>query len=335
MIRTMRTMRMKARDFATGVFNTTSITSSNLEGDDAQPLAFYWHLLERWWRIIAVCTVAAPLITAVVCLMIPRSYRAEADIKPLPSQNNANEGSNILQQLYGGLGQTAADQSKEYIATMSSFSFTRLVLRHDPVAYSMLFSKADAARYTAHPTIDSDWRAHLAITRNFSCYFDQTAGLLRLRYVAHNPKNAQRMLSILLADLIASVRERDIAGYAAQIKSLETRANQTSDGFLRADLYEIIAKRIEQLSTADASALVAFRMIEAPFVPPEVYQPRPLLYAAASAAIVPIVMFGMLVLLERSRAFIHEQTSSREVSHSNGLDKSASALAASRSPDTA
>ena len=312
---------------------------TQVESDNAQPLAFYWHLLEEWWRVIVVCTVAAPIITALVCLLIPKSYRAEADIKPLPSQNTANEGNNILQQLYGGMGQTAADQSKEYIATMSSFSFTRLVLRHDPIAYAMLFSKADAARFASHPTIDSDWRAHLAIERNFSCYFDQTAGLLRLRYVAHNPRNAQRMLSILLSDLIASVRERDIAGYSAQIKSLEARANQTSDQFLRADLYEIIAKRIEQLSTADASALVAFRMIEAPFVPPQVYEPQLLRYAAASFAIVPIVMFAMLVILERSREFIREHSTVDEASHSNGLDKSRSALTAPafvrRPPDSA
>jgi Chain length determinant protein len=295
------------------------------QSSDDERMAFYWRMLRRWWLTIVMCTFIAPVITAVVsAMLITRAYRAQADIKPVPNQNNLNE-MNVLQHLSGGLGQNTAEQAKEYIAIMQSFAFAKWVMRHDPIVASMLFSGAETARLKTRPQADSDWMAYGKISRALTCYYDSTAGLLRLRYVANDRDTAQGMLTILLDDLIADVRDRDIAGYSAQIKSLEAQADRTSDQFLREDLYGIIAKRIEQLSTADASALVAFRIIETPYVPPKAYKPQPLLYAAATAAAMPLVLFALIVFVERARAFIRDQSEAQSVIP-NGLDHSDSAL---------
>jgi uncharacterized protein involved in exopolysaccharide biosynthesis len=290
-------------------------------------LAFYWRVLQRWWWTILVCTLIAPVITAVVsATLVTRSYRAEAAIKPLPSQNSLSERT-VFQNLSSALGQNVAEQAKEYVSILQSFTFAKWVVRHDPVVYSMLFSRAEGARLQSRPTAEAEWKAYKRISRNLTCYYDNTGGLLRLRYVADDRETAEKVLTILVNDLIADVRDRDIASYSAQIKSLEAHANRTSDELLRADLYEIIARRMEQLSTAEASALTAFRTIEAPYVPREPYKPRPLLYAAATAATMPIVLFTLIVMLERSRAFIREQSVERTLL-SNGLDQTDSALKA-------
>jgi len=291
-------------------------------------LAFYWRVLQRWWRTILVCSLIAPVITALVsATLVPRSYRAEAAIKPLPTQNNLSEIT-MFEHLSSALGQNVADQAKEYVSILQSFTFAKWVVRHDPVVYSMLFSPAQAARLQSRPTAEAEWKAYKRVSRNLTCYYDNTGGLLRLRYVADDREIAEKMLAILVNDLIADVRDRDIATYTAQIKSLQEHANRTSDELLRADLYEIIGKRMEQLSTAEASALTAFRTIEAPYVPRDPYKPRPLLYAAATAATTPLVLFTLIVLLERSRAFIREQ-SAEQTLLSNGFDQTDSALKAS------
>jgi hypothetical protein len=300
-------------------------TSINSTGNRAQYSAFYWQVALRWWRTIAVYTLIAPVITAVAsATLMTRAYRAQADIKPVPNQNNLNDLS-AIQHLASGFAQNTAEQAKEYIAIMQSFAFAKWVMRHDPAVSSMLFSAAEATRLKSRPAADSEWMAYNKIARNLTCYYDSSAGLLRLRYVANDRQIAVQMLTILLNDLIADVRDRDIAGYAAQIKSLQAQADRSSDQLLREDLYGIIAKRIEQLSTADASALVAFRIIETPYVPPKAYKPQPLVYAAATAAATPLALFALIVLMERSRVFIREQ-SGEQIVMTNGLDRSRSAL---------
>jgi hypothetical protein len=293
-------------------------------------LAFYWWVAQRWWRTILIYTLIAPVITAIAsATLITRAYRAQADIKPAPNQNGLNDAG-TLQHLVGAFGQNTAEQAKEYIAIMQSFAFSKWVMRRDPVVASMLFSAREAARLKSHSKADSEWMAYRKISHSLTCYYDSSAGLLRLRYVAADPKTAEQMLTILLNDLIADVRDRDIAGYSAQIKSLQAQADRSSDQLLREDLYGIIAKRIEQLSTADASALVAFRIIETPYVLPKAYKPQPLLYAAATAAAMPLLLFAMIVLVERSRAFIFEQSEVPSVV-TNGLDRSDSVLIATGS----
>lgn len=282
-------------------------------------VAFYWRLLQQWWPTILACTLIAPVLTAVVsATLVPWSYCAEAAIKPLPTQDNLSQMT-IFQRLPGALGQGGAEQAKEYVSILQSFTFTKWVVRHDPVVYSMLFSPAENVPLQSGPKAEAEWKAYKRISRKLTCYYDNSGGVLRLRYVAGDRVTAEKMLTILVNDLIADVRDRDIATYTAQIKSLQEHANRTSDELLRVDLYGIIAKRMEQLTTAEASALTTFRIIEVPYVPLEPYRPRPLLYAAATAAATPILGFALIVLFERSRAFIREQSAEGSL-QSNGLD---------------
>jgi uncharacterized protein involved in exopolysaccharide biosynthesis len=293
-------------------------------GVDAH-LAFYWNVLRRSWRMIAAGTVVAPILTAVVsATMMTYRYRALADIKPAPTQTEMNPMS-VIQDLSGVLGPSPSDQAKEYIAVIRSFTFARQVMRHDPVVSTLLFSAAEQAHLQKLPKAASEWLAYRKITRNLSCYYDASAGLLRLRYVADDRDTAQRILTILLDDLISDFRDRDVAGYTAQIKSLQAQADRTSDELLRSNIYQIIAKRMEQLSTAEASALMAFRVIETPYVPPEPYRPQPLLYAAVTAAVMPFALFTMVIVIERSRAFLH-RLPVETASMLNGWDRSPSAL---------
>lgn len=269
--------------------------------------------------------MVAPLITLVVsATLIPQSFCAEAAIKPLPTQNNLTEIT-MFQHLSSALGQNIAEQAKEYVSMVQSFTFAKWVVRHSPAVYPMLFSPAQLARLKSRPGAEVEWKAYKRISRKMTCYYDNSGGVLRLRYVAEDRQTAEKMLTILVDDLIANVRDRDIATYTAQIKSLQDHANRTSDELLRADIYEIIAKRMEQLTTAEASALTTFRTIEEPYVPGEPYQPRPFLYAGVTAATMPIALFTLIVLFERSRAFIREQSAQR-APLANGLDRTDSAL---------
>ncbi len=301
---------------------------------DAEPhyLAFHWRLLQQWWRSIMICSAAAALLTlGVSATLIPQSFCAEASIKPLPTQSNLTEIT-MFQHLSSALGQNIADQAKEYVAMLQSFTFAKWVVQHNPAVYPMLFSPVELADLRARSPADVEWKAYQRISRRLTSYYDNSGGMLRLRYVAGDRDTALKMLTIVVDDLIANVRDRDIANYSAQIKSLQDHANRTSDELLRADIYEIIAKRMEQLTTAEASALTTFRIIEEPFVPREPYQPRPLLYAGVTIAAMPILLFAFLVAFERSRTFIREQ-SAASMPRANGLDRSDSALQAAAAPE--
>ncbi len=292
---------------------------------DRHYLAFHWRLVQQWWRTIVVCSLVATAITlAVSATLIPQSFCAEAAIKPLPTQNNLTEIT-MFQHLSSALGQNIAEQAKEYVSMLQSFTFAKWVMRHNPVVYAMLFTPAELVRLRSRPAAEVEWKAYERVSRNLTSYYDNSGGVLRLRYVAGDRETALKMLTILVDDLIANVRDRDIATYSAQIKSLQDHANRTSDELLRADIYEIIAKRMEQLTTAEASALTTFRSIEEPYVPAEPYQPRPFLYAGVTGVVTPILLFAFIVLFERSRTFIREQSADR-MPLSNGLDRTDSAL---------
>jgi hypothetical protein len=303
------------------------VTSSEDSRAGDQRIAFYWRLAQRWWWTIVVCTALAPIITLTVSLtLIPWSFCAEAAIKPLPAQSGLTDLS-MFQHLQTALGQNIAEQAKEYVSILQSFTFAKLVLGHDPAVYGMLFAPGEATRLRSASKAAREWKAYEKISRQLTCYYDNTGGVLRLRYVAHDRETAETMLTIVVNDLIADVRDRDIASYTAQIKSLQDHANHTSDELLRSDIYEIIAKRMEQLTTAEASALTTFRIIEEPYVPLDPYVPRPFLYGLVSAAVTPFVLFGLIVMCEKTRTFVREQSAAR-TPLSNGFDKSASALKA-------
>ncbi len=292
-------------------------------GDDR--IEFYWRLALRWWRTILVCTAIAPIITLMVSsTLVPWSFCAEAAIKPLPTQSNLTNMS-MFENLQTALGQNIAEQAKEYVSILQSFTFAKLMLGHNPAVYAMIFTPAEAARLRSASKVEREWKAYENISRRLTCYYDNTGGVLRLRYVSHDRETAETMLTIVVNDLIADVRDRDIATYTAQIKSLQDHANHTSDELLRSDIYEIIAKRMEQLTTAEASALTTFRIIETPYVPLDPYVPRPFLYGLVSAAVMPFVLFGLIVVYEKTASFVREQSAARMRS-SNGFDKSASAL---------
>src|SRR5258707_103980 len=115
-------------------------------------LAVYWHLGRQWWRSILICSGAAALITlAVSATLMPQLFCAQAAIKPLPTQNNLTEIT-MFQHLSSALGQNIAEQAKEYVSMLQSFTFAKWVVRHNPAVYAMLFSPPELARLRSRST---------------------------------------------------------------------------------------------------------------------------------------------------------------------------------------
>src|SRR5262249_12461961 len=127
------------------------------------------------------------------------------------------------------------------------------------------------------PTIlrskDPRWRAYRRMKKAFSCYYSNQTGNISLYFEAKSPERAQRILGYYVNDLREKLRNQEVQNAESAINSMKAEARTTSDALLQSQLYELIAKQMQQLKLAEVEADFAFSVLEPPIAPDRAYSP--------------------------------------------------------------
>src|SRR5262249_28304080 len=133
---------------------------------------------------------------------------------------------------------------------------------------------------------DPKWRAYKKMQHRFSCEYSIKTGNVTVYFKARTPAEAERILGYYVEDLREKLRSREVQSAGAAIESMKAEARVTSDALLQAQLYELIAKQMQQLRLAQVEADFAFTVLEPPAAPDKPYSPNVLLWSAIAGFLI-------------------------------------------------
>lgn len=250
--------------------------------DDEIDLLPYLLSLKSRWRMIALASAAAMAFTLVVTvLLVHETYRAKAILRPQPKAAMQNRLSGLLGGFGGSLGGAASllgggpgsDEAQEYMTIVNSFAFNvAMVDRHD--LGKVLCKGGDSWLSREFGDSDPRWRAYHILEKRFFCDYSIKTGNITLYYQARSPAEAERVLGYYVNDLREKLRGREVQEATAAIDSMKGAARVTSDSLLQQQLYELIAKQMQQLKLAQVQADFAFTVLEPPIASDKPYTPK-------------------------------------------------------------
>jgi len=248
--------------------------------------------------------VAVILTMMVTTLALTRYYRAMAIIRPVAKAATAGRivgmfggaGGAGLSPLSGlmGIGGPGSEEAQEYMTILQSFAFNTALINQHQLA-------PELTRSSSNPILaqienqDPRWRAYKRMMKRFSCEYSSKTGNITLYFTAKTPAKAERILSYYVDDLREKLRTREVQGASAAVESMKAEARVTSDALLQTQLYDLIAKQMQQLKLAQVEADFAFTVLEPPAAPDKKYSPSVLLDSAV-AGFLALVFSALFVV---------------------------------------
>lgn len=253
--------------------------------DEAVEIREYVVMIISCWRLIFGVVVAAMALTLLVTkFVMTRWYRAEAILRPIAIGSVQNRLSGVWgglgglggsSGLAGGLlGSEAANPASEYTPVLESFQFTtRLVASHG--LKSHLQYRSWIKRFGVPG--DPDWARYRVMRRRFDCEFSVRTGNLTLYYEDPDRVMAGKILGYYVSDLRELLRHAEVHDTGEAIASLRSQIAHTADNLLQTQLYELLARQIQQQKLAQVQADFAFKVLQASTVSDRPYSPRVIL----------------------------------------------------------
>jgi LPS O-antigen subunit length determinant protein (WzzB/FepE family) len=246
-------------------------------------------------RVIGVSVMTAVLLTVIsAAVLLPRSYLAFSVLRPIAKATSAGRvlgafvgsggiGLGSLAGLVGGTGGPGAEEAEQDMTILQSFAFTSALVEryHLDDMYKPIWLPVPMILRTKDPR----WRAYRRMKKAFSCYYSTQTGNISLYFEAKSPEEAQRILGYYVDDLRQKLRSQEVQNAQAAIDSMKAEARTTSDALLQSQLYELIAKQMQQLKLAEVEADFAFSVLEPPISPDKPYSPSVPLDAAVVGVI--------------------------------------------------
>ena len=266
----------------------------------------YLSILRANLRRIALSVLLAIALTVLVTSVLMRkSYRAFAVLRPVPKAASAGRiaglfgsmgaGSSPLAALMGAEGGPGADEAQEYMTILQSFAFnTSLIARHH--LDGALFKPSSNPLIAMMEDKDPRWRSYKRMMKWFFCDYSIKTGNITLYFRAQTPAEAETILGFYVDDLREKLRSREVTSAAAAIDSMKAQARETPDALLQAQLYGLIATQMQELRLAQVEADFAFTVLEPPAAPDKPYSPN-ILLDSAIAGFLALVVSAMWVLL--------------------------------------
>ncbi len=140
------------------------------------------------------------------------------------------------------------------------------------------------------------WNYYVSMSSRFDCENSIRTGNITLTFLDKNPEFANRILRLYIDHLRDQLRAHDMVYDRAAAKSLEQEAATVSDPMLRDDLYDLAARQIKKVGTAEANADFAFTVLEKPFTPPYPAKPWVGLDTLAAGIVLPLFLLAVLAV---------------------------------------
>jgi uncharacterized protein involved in exopolysaccharide biosynthesis len=291
--------------------NTTQRTPPPFVDDDALAVRALFRMLWAGRWIIGAVTFAAAVISVIVALMIPNSYRAEALLAP----NNQDVDGGLsgpfsqyreIASLAGfNLGAGAVDKTALGLEILKSRKFiSDFIERHD-LLVPLLAAKEwdyetgelviDSRQYdmeakrwvrTVSPpkkTIPSMQEAHEEFVDILSVSQDINSGFVTVSVEHYSPIIAKQWVDNLVEDLNSSVMRQDVAEAEQAIEYLQKQIERTSLADLHSVFFRLIEEQTKTVMLASASKEYLLKTIDPAVAPEKKSKPNRSLIVVLSA----------------------------------------------------
>lgn len=244
-----------------------------------------WQILWKRRVLILFFTLFCGLMSAVVSLLLPDIYRAEALLSPAAEEDSQNGIASTLGGL-GGLASIAGvslgggSSVEESLAVLKSRRFIWQFIEQNQLMPQLFAEKWDAKKQRwreqdpeEQPTL---WDGFREFTQEglLSASIGKKNSLVTVAVEWGDPEQAAAWANLLVEQLNAYLRVEAITRSQARLRYLteELSKNQVAD--MQQTLYELIAKEQKTAMLANTQKQFAFRILDPAAVPDKKAKPR-------------------------------------------------------------
>ncbi len=277
-------------------------------GEEGAQLFVYLLLLRRALRLIALASAASFVATALFTkLAMAKSYRAVAIIRPVTQSAVQGRLTGVLLPIGGGLGGGltsmlsggANNDAEEYLTILTSYAFlVRLAEKHHLTGELDALSGRGGWLGLRKPA-DPKWRLYQALRRRFDCSYSLKSGNLTLYYKDRSRLQAEKVLGFYVDDLREKLRTQAIQDATVAVDSMKGEAGSTADVLLETQLYELVARQVQQKMLAEAQADFAFKVLEPPVAPDAPCSPT-VVFDSVLMSLLTALLLSMGIILPHS-----------------------------------
>jgi len=280
------------------------------EGERAGILHSYFALLALRHRRLLIASSLCAMV-AMFCLtflVVHPKYQATAIIRPIGQNSGGLSG--LLQSTglsgstnFAGTGidsdiGTNVHDPDELVTILNGYAFTTAMIEGENLG--PLLTKGAHNIWSLIPFFDikpqpSLWSYYEMMSSRFNCDNSVRTGNITLTFYDRDPEFAKHVLNLYIDRLRDQLRNHDVAFNKAAAKSLEEEAAITGDPTVRDDLYDLAARQIKKVRTAEANADFAFAVLDNPYVPPYRFKPWVVFDTIAAGVLLPLLVFAGLV----------------------------------------
>jgi hypothetical protein len=270
----------------------------------------YFVLLAMRYRrlLVSVCVSSMVLVFCLTFFVMHRKYEATAIIRPLGQNQNGLTGllqgtglSNMADMSGTGIDSdigTNIHDPDELVGILTSYTFTTAMIEAENLEpklggrtlWTML------TPFLNHEKQGSLWGYYRLMSAAFDCDNSVRTGNITLTYVDKDPEFAKYVLQLYIDRLRGQLRGHDVRYCKDAARALQESAATVTDPMLRDDLYDLAARQIKKVGTAEANADFAFTVIENPYVSPYSVRPWIVIDTLAAGVVFPLFVFLVLVV---------------------------------------
>jgi uncharacterized protein involved in exopolysaccharide biosynthesis len=235
--------------------------------DEINLLDYVKIILKNKWLIclvVGVCVVA----TAIISLLTAPIFEAKAVIMPVEAPG-AQSGMSAMAAQFG-ISTPNHGQTAEIIGLLkSSLLRERIVRKYNLIP--IMFKGGLPKGMTENERI---WVALRYLENAIKVIPKQKMNTIEINVTFKDKKLAADIVGYVLVELtkLMSSEEKRVA--KANKKRLESTIDQTADPFVKAGIYNLIAKQVEKYAMAEATENFAFKVLDPPRVPDSRIKPK-------------------------------------------------------------
>ena len=277
----------------------------------------------RWWIITSglICT----LVAVGIALWLPNIYHAEAKLAPSAEQQGG--GLSALAGQFGGLASLAgislggggSDKVGLAIEVAKSRQFvTAFIRRHqlevplmavttmdkqtgelviDPALYDVNSSKWVREVKPPKSVEPTDWELYKVFSDLFAIDQDKKTGMVTVGIDYFSPVVAKQWVDWLVADLNATMKQRDQTDTERNIAYLKEQLEKTSVADMQTVFYKLIEEQTKTLMLAEVNPEYVFKTLDPAVVPEEKAKPKRALMVVLGGILGG--MLGIMLVLAR------------------------------------
>ena len=299
--------------------------SSQADTDEID-LRELWNVIWKGkWVIVAVTFVFA-LAAVVYALSLPNVYKSEALL--VPAEENSGGGLAGLAGQFGGLASLAgvdiggrgSDKTTIAIEVLKSREFiSSFIQRHDLLIPLMAAEGWDLGQDKLiidegiYDEVKSKWmrdpkpprgaepsslEAYRAFRRLFDVTTDKETGLITLSVEHYSPTIAKAWVDMLVLDINAEIRRRDVAEASESVQYLSNQLAKISIADMRAVFFELIEEQTKTVMFAEVREEYVFKTIDRAVEPEIKSKPKRGLICIVSVMIGGLI--SILIVLARN-----------------------------------